>query len=109
MAHICSACGEAFGKKSEHNAHWKKCVNNVTFTAYNGESITVIRNEGGSFLCYCSHPGCPNEKGYVTTDGLKRHLKQQKSTWLGPEKKVSMMQSTTFFIFIFIYSIEENI
>ncbi|KAI6038256.1 hypothetical protein EDC04DRAFT_3090911 [Pisolithus marmoratus] len=89
MTHTCKGCGLEFDDRNLHDTHWKKCVKTVTFVIHTGEQVTVTHHQNGTFLCYCSHPKCPKEKGFVTVDALQKHMKTLKTTWLGPEKKAS--------------------
>ncbi|KAI5982121.1 hypothetical protein EDC04DRAFT_2915922 [Pisolithus marmoratus] len=75
MPHSCKECGLEFDNKNIHDAHWKK--------------KSLDRHANGTFLCYCSHPKCPKEVGFATVDALGKHMKNLKTTWLGPEKKAS--------------------
>ncbi|KAF8416465.1 hypothetical protein L210DRAFT_3511762 [Boletus edulis BED1] len=79
----CSTCKMQFHVKGVYNAHTRKCIPVSTFTAHSGQRVTVERNEGGVFLCYCSHPGCPKPTGYLTVDSIKNHMKKVQSTWIG--------------------------
>ncbi|KAI6025479.1 hypothetical protein EDC04DRAFT_2930846 [Pisolithus marmoratus] len=90
MTHTCKGCGLEFDNRNLHDTHWKKCVKTVTFVIHTGEQVTVTHHQNGTFLCYCSHPKCPKEKGFVTVDALQKHMKTLKTTWLGPEKKASV-------------------
>ncbi|KAI6019059.1 hypothetical protein EDC04DRAFT_2941487 [Pisolithus marmoratus] len=89
MTCTCKGCGLEFDNRNLHDTHWKKCVKTVTFVIHTGEQVTVTHHQNGTFLCYCSHPKCPKEKGFVTVDALQKHMKTLKTTWLGPEKKAS--------------------
>ncbi|KAI5986733.1 hypothetical protein EDC04DRAFT_2614980 [Pisolithus marmoratus] len=89
MPHSCNECSLEFDNKVLHDMHWKKCIKTVTFVTHTGEQITITRHQNGTFVCYCSHPKCPKEKGFVTVDALQKHMKTLKTTWLGPEKKAS--------------------
>lgn len=88
MPRVCKQCGLEFDNKKLHDTHWKKCVKNVTFIAYNGQEITTTRHQNGTFLCYCSHSKCPKDQGFTTIDAMQKHMKNLKTTWLGREKKV---------------------
>ncbi|KAI6038322.1 hypothetical protein EDC04DRAFT_2604044, partial [Pisolithus marmoratus] len=90
MPHSCKECNLEFDNKVLHDTHWKKCVKTVTFVTHTGEQVTVTRHQNGTFVCYCSHPKCPKEKGFVTVDALQKHMKTLKTTWLGPEKKARL-------------------
>ncbi|KAI5996097.1 hypothetical protein EDC04DRAFT_2979571 [Pisolithus marmoratus] len=90
MTHTCKGCGLEFDNRNLHDTHWKKCVKTVTFVIHTGEQVTVTCHQNGTFLCYCSHPKCPKEKGFVTVDALQKHMKTLKTTWFGPEKKASI-------------------
>ncbi|KAI6017929.1 hypothetical protein EDC04DRAFT_2607927 [Pisolithus marmoratus] len=87
MPHSCKECNLEFDNKVLHDTHWKKCVKTVTFVTHTGEQVTVTHHQNGTFFCYCSHPKCPKEKGFVTVDALQKHMKTLKTTWLGPERK----------------------
>ncbi|KAI6025416.1 hypothetical protein EDC04DRAFT_2606298 [Pisolithus marmoratus] len=89
MPRSCNECSLEFDNKVLHDMHWKKCIKTVTFVTHTGEQITITRHQNGTFVCYCSHPKCPKEKGFVTVDALQKHMKTLKTTWLGPEKKAS--------------------
>ncbi|KAI5990691.1 hypothetical protein EDC04DRAFT_3097397 [Pisolithus marmoratus] len=89
MTRTCKGCGLEFDNRNLHDTHWKKCVKTVTFVIHTGEQVTVTHHQNGTFLCYCSHPKCPKEKGFLTVDALQKHMKTLKTTWLGPEKKAS--------------------
>ncbi|KAI5990273.1 hypothetical protein EDC04DRAFT_2614205 [Pisolithus marmoratus] len=86
----CNECSLEFDNKVLHDMHWKKCIKTVTFVTHTGEQITITHHQNGTFVCYCSHPKCPKEKGFVTVDALQKHMKTLKTTWLGPEKKASV-------------------
>ncbi|KAI6043201.1 hypothetical protein EDC04DRAFT_2891230 [Pisolithus marmoratus] len=89
MPRSCNECSLEFDNKVLHDMHWKKCIKTVTFVTHTGEQITITHHQNGTFVCYCSHPKCPKEKGFVTVDALQKHIKTLKTTWLGPEKKAS--------------------
>ncbi|KAI5989839.1 hypothetical protein EDC04DRAFT_2912119 [Pisolithus marmoratus] len=89
MPRSCNKCSLEFDNKVLHDMHWKKCIKTVTFVTHTGEQITITHHQNGTFVCYCYHPKCPKEKGFVTVDALQKHMKTLKTTWLGPEKKAS--------------------
>ncbi|KAF8120691.1 hypothetical protein EV363DRAFT_1104242, partial [Boletus edulis] len=49
MPRTCNQCGLNFDNKVLHDNHWKKCVKDVSFVAYNGQEITITRHENGTF------------------------------------------------------------
>lgn len=74
----------------------EKAIKIVTFVAHNGQEITTTRNQNGTFLCYCSHHKCPKNQGFITIDALQKHMKNLKTTWLGPKGKVRSWCQTHF-------------
>jgi hypothetical protein len=62
------------------------CAPKGTLTLPDGQDIVLWRNERRKFLCYCSNPTCPKSSGFTTLDGLKQHMKNLKTIWLGLEK-----------------------
>ena len=56
----CSMCKTQFHIWSLYNAHTQKCIPVSTFTTHSGQQVIVERNEGGTFLCYCSHSSFQN-------------------------------------------------
>ncbi|KAG6369356.1 hypothetical protein JVT61DRAFT_15003 [Boletus reticuloceps] len=79
----CSTCKMQFHVKGVYNAHTRKYIPVSTFTTHSEQQVMVERNEGGVFLCYCSHPGCPKPIGYLMVDFMKNHMKKVQSTWIG--------------------------
>ena len=87
MSITCNSCGSCFTEKNLYINHYKKCVQKGSLTLPDGQDIVLWRNQDKKFLCYCSNPPCPKSSGFTTLDGLKQHMKNLETIWLGPEKK----------------------
>lgn len=66
--------------RSMRDIHKRSCVSSIT-VKYDGQEITLTRNESGKFRCYCDAYNHPHD--YETTDGLKRHVASKKCKWVG--------------------------
>ncbi|KAF8415664.1 hypothetical protein L210DRAFT_3512239 [Boletus edulis BED1] len=94
-SYVCESCASDFDEKNLYINHYKKCVTTVAVTTYSGEKMTLHRNENKVFLCYCSHPACPKSAGFTRSEGLLKHMKRLKTTWIGAEKKTPSNQPTS--------------
>jgi hypothetical protein len=91
MTFACHHCDSSFDNRALYDRHRKKCVKTAIFTTYTGQEVTITHNNDGRFLCYCSSIKCPKASGFATVDALQKHMKNSKTIWLGPEKKVDFL------------------
>ena len=84
--HTCGKCKATFDIRKDYSRHQKQCVvgaehGTKLFVSNIGREVTVFLNERGLYACLCSATGCPQQRGFKTLEGLKKHLRNKK-TWV---------------------------
>ncbi|KAI5987913.1 hypothetical protein F5J12DRAFT_786984 [Pisolithus orientalis] len=84
LTYACTTYGETFSTKNPYISHSKKCCSKATIhLAHTNQTIEVVKDGKGNFICQCSVMGCP--KPFKFANSLRAHIKKAGSRWLGPE------------------------
>jgi uncharacterized C2H2 Zn-finger protein len=77
----CTNCKAVFESRSSRDIHSRICNPSSTVSFPDGV-VTIPQTEDGKYMCYCSHPKCPQP--FERIDTLTRHVKRARSHWKGP-------------------------